>query len=121
MELLKQVDIIRQTGFGIHVFFKNGFLERVYENSLANRLRRQGFDILQQYPISVQDEDGTVVGEYIADIVVCREIIIEIKAVKCLTEIHTAQVLAYLKATGLRHGILMNFGNPEFQIRKYIL
>lgn len=121
MNLYELVNQIRQTGFETHVYFKNGFLEKVYENALVNRLRRMGLKIYQQYPIKVIDEDGSVVGEYIADIVVNDEIIVEIKAVKFIAEIHTAQVLAYLKATKYRHGILMNFGNTKFQIRKYIL
>ena len=115
------IDTIRQTGFETHVYFKNGFLEKIYENALVNRLGKKGLKVYQQFPIRVYDEDGYMVGEYIADIVVNDTIIVEVKAVKLLSEIHTAQVLAYLKASSYKHGVLMNFGSPKFQIRKYIL
>ena len=57
-------------------------------------------------------------GEYFADLVVEELIIIELKAVKTLADEHTAQVLAYLRSTNLKHGILLNFGNPKLQIKK---
>ena len=121
MELIKLIEIVRQTGFETHVYFKSGFLEKVYENALSNRLRNKGLNVIQQYPLKVIDEDGSVVGEYIADLLVEKTIIIEIKALKDLNDIHTAQVLAYLKASKIKHGILMNFGGPRFQIRKFVL
>lgn len=65
-------DVIRETGFAIHVFHGSGHLEKVYENSLAHRLRKAGHKVLQQHPITVRDEDGTPVGEYFADLFVGR-------------------------------------------------
>lgn len=121
MEVGGLIEVVRQTGFETHVYFKSGFLEKVYENALANRLRIKGLNVIQQYPLQVVDEDGSVVGEYIADLLVEKIIIVEIKALKDLHDIHTAQVLAYLKASKIKHGILMNFGGPRFQIRKFIL
>lgn len=115
------IDTIRQTGFETHVYFKNGYLEKVYENSLANRLRKKGLKVLQQHPLNVIDEDGSVVGEYFADLWVENSIIVELKASKCLDENHHAQILSYLKTSNLRHGMLMNFGAPKFQVKKFIL
>lgn len=121
MEVLKLADVIRRTGFDVHVYFKSGFLEKVYENSLVGRLRKKGLNVEQQVPLKVYDEDDSIVGEYIVDVLVENLMILELKAVQSLNDVHQAQILAYLKASRFRHGILMNFGNPKFQIRKYIL
>ena len=117
-EIQQLTDTIRQTAFALHCYLKNGLLEKVYENGLAHRLRKLGLKVKQQHPIPVLDEDGTILGEYFADIVINNVIIIELKAVKTLADEHTAQVLAYLRATHLKHGILINFGNPKLQIQK---
>ncbi|EDY84482.1 hypothetical protein VDG1235_4113 [Verrucomicrobiia bacterium DG1235] len=111
-------DTIRETSYALHCYLKNGLLEKVYENGLAHRLRKIGLNIKQQHPIPVTDEDGTLLGEYFADLLVNDTLIIELKAVKTLADEHTAQVLAYLRATNLKHGILINFGNPKLQIKK---
>lgn len=77
MKIQELADVVRQTGFESHVYFKNGYLEKVYENSLANRLRKKGLRV--------------------------------------------AQILSYLKTSGTKHGMLMNFGAPKFEVKKYIL
>jgi GxxExxY protein len=69
----------------------------VYENALAHRLRKAGFEVQQQHPIKVYDEDGTLIGEYFADIFVEGRLILELKAVKNLSPEHEAQILGYLK------------------------
>jgi len=121
MKINELVNIVRQTGFETHVYFKSGFLEKVYENALVHRLRKKGLSVNQQYALQVSDEDGTIVGEYIADLLVNDQLIIELKAIKNIEEIHIAQLLAYLKSTNLKHGMLMNFGSSTFQVKKYIL
>lgn len=121
MEVDQLVDIVRQTGFEVHVYFKNGFLEKVYENALVNRLKKKHIEVVQQYPLKVYDEDGVSVGDYIADLFIENQLIVEIKAVKSLDDNHSAQVLAYLKASKQKHGILMNFGSSKYQIKKFIL
>jgi GxxExxY protein len=88
---------------------------------MVNRLLKDGLNIKQQVPITVKDEDGTVVEEYVADLLVNDELIIELKAADAICEAHTAQILGYLRATGLKHGLLINFGSSKFQIKKYIL
>lgn len=120
-EIQTLTDTIRQTAYELHTYLRNGLLEKVYENGLANRLGKQGLHVKQQHPISVCDEDGTILGEYYADLFIENELIVELKAVKTLADEHTAQVLAYLRATNLQHGILVNFGSPKLQIKKLIL
>lgn len=114
-------DIVRETSYAIHVYHGHGHLEKVYENALVHRLRLAGFDVKQQHPIQVLDEDGTVIGEYAADLLVENQLIIELKAAKSLVDEHVAQLLGYLKSTRIEHGLLINFGSYRFQIKKYIL
>lgn len=111
-------DTVRQTAFEIHRYFGPGHLEKVYENALANRLRKLGFDAKQQHPITVRDEDGTVVGDYHADILVNDCLILELKAARDFADEHIAQILGYLRAARFEHGALLNFGAAKFQIRK---
>ena len=121
MKIQELADIVRQTAYDSHVYFRNGYLEKVYENSLASRLRKKGLRVVQQHPMSVLDEDGTLVGEYFADLWVEDELIVELKAVRALDENHTAQILSYLKTSRTKHGMLMNFGAPKFEVKKFIL
>lgn len=86
-----------------------GFLEKVYENSLAHLLRQRGLIVQQQAPISVQFY-GVIVGEYFADLLVEDKVIAELKTVERLHQEHTAQLYNYLKATHLEVGLLLNFG-----------
>ena len=113
-------DLIRETSFSIHNFLRYGHLEKIYENALVHRLRKEGLNIKQQHPIKVHDEDGTLLGDYFADIFAENQLIVEIKACKTLAPEHTAQLLGYLRATEIKHGLLINFGAPKFQIKKYI-
>ena len=94
-----------------------GFLEKIYENSLAITLRKRGFEVLQQEPIAVYFE-GEFVGEYNADLVVDRKVIVELKSVEAFHSRHEVQLLNYLRATPIEVGLLMNFGEkPEFKRR----
>lgn len=97
-----------------------GFLEKPYENALAHELRKAGLAVAQQSPIQIY-YDGIVVGDYFADLLVENSVIIELKAVRELDEVHRAQCLNYLKATGLPICLLMNFGNPRVDIRRLVL
>jgi len=120
--------LVRQTAFETHVYFGKGFLEKVYkgflekvyENALANRLRRKGLDVAQQRAVRVYDEDGTVVGDYVADLIVTGCVLIEVKAVTALTDEHVAQVLNYLKAARIRVGVLVNFGARKLEFRRFV-
>lgn len=119
-EVKTLVDTIRQTAFEAHVYLGHGHLEKVYENSLRNRLQRKGLHVEQQVPLSVFDEDGSLLGEYFADLVV-GGLIVELKAAKALDDAHVAQILGYLRASKKKHGILINFGAAKFEIRKLIM
>jgi len=111
---------MRETAYAVHVYHGHGHLEKVYENALAHRLRKLGLEVKQQQPIKVQDEDGTVVGDFNADLLVENLLVVELKAAKALADEHVAQLLGYLKSTGLEQGLLINFGSYKFQIKKYI-
>jgi GxxExxY protein len=111
---------IRQISYEIHVYHGHGHLEKVYENALAHRLRKAGLKVYQQHPIRVYDEDGTLIGDYYADLLVGDELIIELKTAKALAPEHHAQILGYLKSSRLKHGMLINFGSYKFEIRKFI-
>jgi len=121
MEINDLCDKVRETAYAIHLYHGHGHLEKIYENALAYRLRKAGFDIGQQVPLLVRDEDGTELGDYLADLFVENELLIELKACKTLAAEHTAQLLGYLKSCHRSHGLLINFGSYKFEIKKYIL
>jgi GxxExxY protein len=104
--------------FAVHNSLGSGFLEKVYENSLLIELRERGFDVEQQFPISVFYK-SVKVGDYVADLLVNKTIILELKAVENLHPIHETQLVNYLTATGLDIGLLINFGSSVVVKRKY--
>ena len=112
-------DQVRQTAYDIHVYHGHGHLEKVYENALAHRLRKAGLDVKQQHPIKVYDEDGTLIGDYLADMSVEGVLIVELKTAKALAPEHEAQILGYLKSAWLDRGLWINFGSYKFEIRKF--
>jgi GxxExxY protein len=114
-------EIVRETAYAIHVYHGHGRLEKVYENALAHRLLKAGLTVRQQHPITVFDEDGTIVGEYFADLIVEEILVAELKACRALVDEHTAQILGYLRSSRKEHGLLINFGSYKFQIRKYAM
>lgn len=120
-EVRKLCNLVRQTAYDIHVYHGHGHLEKVYENALAHRLRKTGLDVRQREPISVFDEDGTLIGDYFADLLVNGWLIIELKAAKVIAPEHVAQILGYLISARLKHGLLINFGSYKFGIKKYAL
>ncbi len=94
-----------------------GFLEKVYENALVHELRKCELSVEQQRAVDVW-YDGVVVGVYIADILVADSVIVEVKSVAALNEIHAAQSLNYLRATGLPIALLINFGRSRIEIKR---
>ncbi|MDF7808412.1 GxxExxY protein [Pontiellaceae bacterium B12219] len=114
-------DAVRKTSLDIHQYHRSGHLEKIYENALAHRLRKLGLDVKQQYQLTVYDEDGTELGEYFADLLIEGQLIIELKACKSVSDEHVAQILGYLRSSGIEHGLLINFGAPKLFIKKYIL
>jgi GxxExxY protein len=97
-----------------------GFLEKVYENALALELRRAGLEVGQQISVKV-NYDGVVVGDYVADLLVEQSVIVELKAVKALDAVHVAQCLNYLKATGCKLCLLLNFGTARVEVKRLVL
>lgn len=91
-------DLVRETAFAIHRYHRHGHLEKVYENALAHRLKKAGLDVQQQYPLAVFDEDGTSIGEYLADLIVKDTLIVELKACRTIVAEHVAQMLGYLRS-----------------------
>ncbi len=106
---------VRQTAYDIHVYHGHGHLEKVYENALAHRLRKAGLNVKQQEPVKVFDEDGTLIGHYLDDLLIEGVLIVELKTAKMLAHEHEAQVLGYLKSARLEHGLLINFGSSSFK------
>jgi GxxExxY protein len=104
----------------VHKELGHGFLEKVYHNALAVELRNRGvpFEMEAAIKVSYKDEE---VGDYYADFIIEGKLILEIKACSAICDEHMAQVINYLKATGLRLGILMNFGTPKFQFKRVVL
>jgi GxxExxY protein len=96
-----------------------GFLEKVYENSLAHELRKGGLKAEQQSPIKVY-YDKAIVGDYAADLIVEQSVLVELKAVRSFDDIHFAQCMNYLKATGLKVCLLINFGSSKVQIKRIV-
>lgn len=84
-EIRELCNTIRETSFAIHGYLRHGHQEKVYENALANRLRKLSLDIKQQYPLQVSDEDGTLLGSYYADLYVDNKLVVELKACNILT------------------------------------
>ena len=104
--------------FRVSTALGTGFLEKVYENALVIELRRSGLVAEQQKAINVHYE-GVIVGEYFADILVNDTVIVELKATRAHDDVFTAQCLNYLKATGKAVCLLLNFGQPRIDIKRY--
>jgi GxxExxY protein len=121
LDIFKLSDLIRETAYAIHVHHGHGHLEKVYENALLHRLQKLGLEVASQHPITVLDEDGTVIGQYFADLLVDHRIIVELKAAKAIVSEHVAQTLGYLKGGRKEHGLLINFGSYKFQIKKFAM
>ena len=95
-----------------------GFLEKVYENALLHELRKSGLAAEAQQPVKIY-YDGILVGEYFADIMVEAIVLLELKATTDHHEVFTAQCLNYLKATGKPICLLLNFGKPRLDYKRY--
>ena len=120
-DIFSLCNVIRQTSFDIHHFLRSGHREQIYENALAHRLRKKGISVEQQQEVKVFDEDGTLLGYLKADLIVETRLICEIKGVRTLVDEHVAQLLGYLRASRIEHGLLINFGAPRLEVRKFVL
>ena len=109
-------------GIAMDVFngLGSGFLEKVYENAMMTLFRKEGINAQQQAPVKVHFH-GEVVGDYFADILVDDRIILELKTVEKIIDVHRAQALNYLKATGKRLAISLNFGKEKLEYERLVL
>ncbi len=96
-----------------------GFLEKVYENALAHELSKRGLEVKQQRGIEVR-YDEVVVGHYVADLLVEDEVLVELKVAAQIDGAHIAQCINYLKATGYRLCLLLNFGTARLGVKRVI-
>jgi GxxExxY protein len=114
-------DVIRETSYAISKYLRSGHREQIYENALAHRLSKLGIIVEQQQELRVYDEDGTLLGHLRADLLIENKLICEIKGVRELVDEHVTQLLGYLRASRIEHGLLINFGGPRLEIRKFIV
>ena len=111
---------IRGAIFEVNKVLGSGFLEKVYEKALMIELRGRGLSVENQVPLKVSYKEQ-IVGEYFADLLVEDRVIVEIKSVANLLKEHQAQVLNYLKATGISVGLLVNFTRDKAEIKRMVL
>lgn len=95
-----------------------GFLESVYEKALLLALRQKGLSAISQHPVKVLFR-GECVGDFYADIFVEEKVIVELKAVKAVAPENQAQIINYLNATEIEVGLLINFGNPKLEYKRF--
>jgi GxxExxY protein len=119
--LLKETSFqILAAAFEVHNVLGSGFLENVYQNAFVKELLSRDLKVEVQKAISISYK-GEEVGSYNADIVVNSEIILELKALESLAKIHEAQLLNYLKGTGLKLGFLINFGKEKVEYKRMVV
>ena len=106
--------------FEVNRILGPGFLEKVYENALLIELRARGMKAVAQHPITVRYKNQ-IVGEYFVDLLVEDQVIVELKTVDNIQKIHEAQLLNYLKATGIKVGLLVNFKTMKAEIKRLVL
>ena len=120
MDLNALIYSINGAVFEVNRVLGPGFLEKVYENALLMELKARGMTAAAQYPIK-EWYKNQIVGEYFADLLVENQVIIELKTVNKIEKIHEAQLLNYLKATGIKVGLLVNFKSTKAEIKRMVL
>lgn len=112
-DLIKKVN---NCAINIRRQLPSGFLEAVYKNAMVIELRKAGLRFETEKPLKIY-YDGIVIGDYRVDIIVEGRLILELKAVNSLTLSHEIQLVNYLTATGIDHGLLINFGGEVIEIK----
>jgi len=118
MKYQELTENIIKAAYTVHNTLGYGFLEKVYQNALVIELAKRGIKADSEKPIKVFYE-GQIVGDYVCDLIVDDKVILELKAVKELNDIHEVQLVNYLKATGVEVGLLINFG-PSVKIKRKV-
>jgi GxxExxY protein len=116
---LKVTEVIIGCAMRVHNRLGVGFLEKVYENALIHELRKAGFNVQQQEPLPVY-YDGILVGDFCSDLIVEGKVLIELKAIRALSDEHTAICMNYLRASNLPVCLLINFGQPRLGIKRLV-
>ncbi len=119
VQLNRVTEIVIGYAFKVSNALGSGFLEQVYENALVHELAKTGLRVEQQKPIQVF-YNSVIVGQFYADLLIEKTVIVELKAVTALDTKHFAQCMNYLKATNLTLGLLTNFGNPRVEIKRVV-
>ncbi len=111
---------IIKAAYDVHNSIGCGFLEKVYENALCVELGLSGIKVEKEKRVIIKYRDK-VIGEYIADIVVGDKVIVEIKNVEKIISVHKAQLLNYLRASGVEAGLIINFSKPKLEIQRFVI
>lgn len=111
---------ILNAAFEVHNYLDCGFLEKVYENALLEEFQNRNLSVEKQKSIEVFYK-GKTVGNYISDIIIDKKVIVEVKACDKIEKIHEAQILNYLKATGIEVGVILNFAKPKLEYKRLVL
>lgn len=117
MEIESLIKAIIKCAYNVRTHLAAGFLESVYQKALIIELKEKGIYAEAETPIDVYYKN-TIVGEFRADIIAEKKVIIELKAVQHLIPIHEAQLVNYLTATHTDHGLLINFGGERLEIKR---
>ena len=120
MEINDITYTINGAAFEVNRVLGSGFLEKVYENALLVELKERGLNAESQIPVKVFYKKK-IVGEYIIDILVEKKVIVELKTVEKVDNVHEAQLLNYLKASGIQVGLLINFKHPKVEIKRMVM
>lgn len=112
--------LILRAGFEVHNILGCGFLEKVYENAMIHELKHLGLKVENQKEIKVFYK-GAEVGVYVPDLIVGEKVIVELKAVEEITKIHQAQLLNYLKASGYKVGLILNFAKTKLEYKRFAM
>jgi GxxExxY protein len=111
---------ILNAAFEVHNILGCGFLEKVYENALIYELRQRGLKVETQKEIEVVYKKVKV-GTYIADLIVENKVIVELKAVEEIINVHQAQILNYLKSSGYEVGLILNFAKTRLEYKRLVM
>lgn len=104
--------VVVDAAYQVHVRLGPGLLESVYELVLAHELRKRGMEVRTQVPIGIRYDDLVLDAAFRADMIVQQQVIVELKSVESMLPVHKKQVITYLRLSGLRLGLLINFGAP---------
>jgi GxxExxY protein len=115
MENKELIDLIAECAKNVRKQLAAGYEEKIYKNAMYIEMKKHGILVETEVPFKVY-YDGVIVGEYRADLVADRKVIVELKAVNALVKYHSVQLVNYLTATGLDDGILINFGSEKLEI-----